>query len=80
MVMSNKKIEKLIKSFKKSICQVMYDATSIEEQKHAMRLMISSFNSIGQDRGVPMVQYAVDIINKDFPHLKDELHKLLLLV
>jgi hypothetical protein len=78
--MSNKKLQKLIKSFKKSICQVIYEANDIEGQKQALRAMISTFNMIGQDRGVPMIQYAIEIINKDFPHLKEDLDKLLLLI
>jgi len=76
----DKKISKLIKDFKKSICQVMYDAQGIEEQKKTMAVMISTFNSIGQDKGVPMIEYAIEIIHKDFPHLKNDLNKLLLLI
>lgn len=78
--MANKKLQRLIRDFKKSICQTMYEAENIEQQKSTMRAMISTFNMIGQDRGVPMIEYAIEIINKDFPHLKEDLDKLLLLI
>lgn len=78
--MHNKKIRKLVKGFKKSICQVMYDVQTVEEQRTAMRAMITTFNMIGNEKEVPMIEYAIEVINKDFPHLKEELDKLLLLI
>ena len=58
----------------------MYDAKDIEQQKITMRAMISSFHMIGNDSGIPMVEYAIEVINTDFPHLKEDLDKLLLLI
>jgi hypothetical protein len=58
----------------------MYEVEGIEEQKKAMNVMISTFNMIGQEQGVPMIEYAIEVINRDFPHLKNDLDKLLVLL
>lgn len=75
-----KKIKKLVSNFKKSILSSMYEAKTHEEQKAALQFMVVHFNMIENGTKIPTLDFVIELIHKDFPHLKDDLDKLLILI
>lgn len=57
------------------------DDKPIEDQKEALRIMISTFVSTGRNKNLPiMSNIIIDFISKEYPHLKPDLDKLIILL
>jgi hypothetical protein len=78
---TDKQIKKLTKEYQNSIIKILCEANSIEKQKDIMKHMVSVFSTIGLQKGVPVtLDYAVEVVRKHFPHLVEDMERLLLLV
>jgi len=52
-----------------------------EGQKETLRIMFMTFVKIGRERNLPIMQdVIIKFIRSDYPHLQDDMNKLLLLL
>lgn len=77
----NEIIEKLTEVTIARLRQIMkMNGDDIDEQRKAMKIVFMIFFDVGKRKNLPIMQdVAVNFIRDEYPHLKDDLDKLLLL-
>jgi hypothetical protein len=77
----NEKINIATKVLHSQLSDIMGNmGDSIEGQRTALRIMFTTFTRIGAERNLPIMKDTiVSFILSNYPHLKDDLDKLLIL-
>lgn len=76
-----KTVNQLVAEYQKSLFSILTAAQSLEEQHELLKHMIITFSAIGKEKDLPMtLELATKLVREKFPHLIDDMNKLLLLV
>lgn len=70
-------------NLRKNLRDIMSKADGVNEvsQKTAMRIILTTFAKTGKERNLPIVaESVVSFIKEEYPHLKEELDKILILL
>lgn len=76
-----KTVDDLVDSLRAQLRQIMSENDStVEMQRESLKVIFMTFVTVGRQRNLPLMKdIIIDFIHLDYPHLKEDLNKLLIL-